>query len=346
MKVRSPQYQTFTSSQIKTNTTDLYKHVFQPLEAAIADNTTTILTALLTMYTNLLHHWTAVLRSSQTIPSHASNTINLLTQHVNSLSLTLLQASDTPSTVVAESTILPFYEQSRVLITDNRLRQYIRIELPSAPLIYTLFFSTSLSTMSRICYILGSYKPIFERAMATRDQRQSGLVDSSSYDGNYVTTYNGYLMDIANCFWRSHGFGSTDKGAHACQLPRATMAALTRWVPAVDRTYSLLSILSLSYSPLLCLQSINRLREIEDAEMEKNAALETRHAGPVNEESLAKLGTSGGISLTFREYRINVLETLSAKGLTGVEVLLKNLLSNLKPVLEARARERGTVSAS
>lgn len=183
--------------------------------------------------------------------------------------------------------------------------------------------------------------------MSTPGQRQSGMIDSLSYDSRYVATYNGYLVDISNCFWRSQGFGSTDEeGAQGCQLPRTTMAALTRWLPSVDRSYSLPSILSLSYSPLLCLQSINRLREIEDAEMETNEALETRHAGPVNDESLARLRTSGGVSLTFKEYRINVLEALNAKGLTGIEVLLKNLLSRLKPALEARARARGTVSAA
>lgn len=303
------------------------------------------------MYTNLLHHWTAVLRSSSTLPGHTNNSIGALIQHANTLSLTLLQASPSPSNVVAESAVLALYEQSHVLITDDRLKQYLRIELPSAPLIYTLFFSGSLATVSRLCYILGSYKRGFEAAMAKRAARQSGngssgMIDALSYDRDYVRSYNGYLTDICNCFWRAKGFSADGDGSHGCLVPRPTVAELTRYVPSLDRSFSLTTILSLSHSPLLCLQSISRLREIEDREMEADETLETRHAGPVTDESLAKLRTSGGVKLSWKEYRLNVLEALSVKGLTGVEEILYNTMSVLKPTLEARARARASLGTT
>ncbi|KAF4338197.1 Centromere I [Fusarium beomiforme] len=144
---------------------ELYKHVFQPLEAATLDNTPDSQLALLSLYKNLLRHWTVVLESSDTVPDHASDTITALVRHVNPLALTLSQTS--PS-VSSRSAILDFYEQNARLVSHEVLKHYIRIELPPSLLIYILFFSSSVAIVSRICAILALYKKGFEMAMLTK----------------------------------------------------------------------------------------------------------------------------------------------------------------------------------
>ena len=80
------------------------------------------------------------------------------------------------------------------------------------------------------------------------------------------------------------------------------------------------------------------VREMEDEAMESDDSIRIRHAGPVTQSSLARLSTSGGMQLTWQDYRINVLETLSAKGLVGVTELLKNTMTVLKTTMESRSK--------
>lgn len=316
----------------------LLQHIFQPLETAVLDDTPVSQVAVLTMYTKLLHHWTTLLESSSQIPEHASATVTGLIRHVNPLALTLLQTS--PG-IATDAAILDFYEQSVRLITDDRMVRHIRIELPSSSLIYTMLFSSSLATVSRLCYILACYKKGFETAMSTKARQGSQGINSLSYDRAYVNLYNGYLMDICNCFWRGKAFSDADANSQGCTLPRPTVDALSAYVAAVDRSFELGSLFSLSLSPLLCLQSIARVREMEDAEIERGGAIRTRHAGPVTQGSLTKLATAGGLRLNWQDYRINVLEALSAKDLVGVAELLKNTMTVLKRAMDGTPRSSG-----
>lgn len=147
--------------------------------------------------------------------------------------------------------------------------------------------------------------------------------------------YNGYLMDICNCLMRMRAFRDDDTNAHGCLIPRATVDALTAYMPSIDNTFVLTSLLSLSYSPVFCLQSIERLREIEDAAWEGNEALETRHAGPATQANLQRLATSGGMNLPWQEYRVQVLKRLQNNSLGGVADLL---ISTMKPIRDAMTR--------
>lgn len=292
------------------------------------------------MYKNLLRHWNILLQASDTVPDHASSTICALIQHVNSLTLTLAQTS---FTVPTHSAILEFYEQAVRLVTDDALKRYIRIELPPAELVYILIFSDSLAVVSRMCNILACYKKGFETAMSTKARNDgSRQIDSMSYKRTYVNLYNGFLMDICNCLWRARAFSDSDTNAQGCLVPRPIIQPLTSYVSSVDKTVTLPSLFGLSYSPILCLQSIQRVRELEDGEMETNESIRTRHEGPVTQGSLTKLATSGGMQLSWQDYRINVLESLSENGLIGIAELLKNTMTVLKNSMETRSKTPGS----
>ncbi|GJN75235.1 Mis6 domain-containing protein [Purpureocillium lilacinum] len=366
---------------------ELYPHIFQPLEAAVQDNSPDTLLALLRLYTNLLHHWVTILHSASPVPAHADAAITALVRHVNTLALTLLQTAGTSggnhnddtndqssrtNSVAIESAILTFYEQTTPLVTHPTLRQYVRIQLPPSTLVYDLFFSASLASVSRLCRILAAYKRGFETAMTTRPagRRDSSardslggpgggaarLIDASTYPKTYVNGYNGFLMDMCNCLWRARAFGLADANSRGCLVAPAVVAALTAYVPAVDRAFSLASLLSLSHAPLLARQSILRVRELEDEALDRGGgggrggdddegSIRARHAGPVTQDSLAKLAAAGGLRLSWQEYRIEVLEALSARGLPGVTELLKNTMTVLKNSMEGRsAVSQGTSS--
>jgi centromere protein I len=241
--------------------------------------------------------------------------------------------------------IIEFYEQAIHLVNDDTLKYYIRIELPPSELIYTFLFSSSVTTMSRLCGILACYKKGFEMAMSTKARNDgSNRIDALSYDRAYVNLYNGYLMDICNCFWRSRAFSDADTNSHGCLMPRPTVFKLTSYVSSVDKTFSLPSLLSLSYSPVLCFQSIRSVRDLEDAAIGSSSAIRTRHAGPVTQNSLSKLAVAGGIQLSWQDYRIEVLRSLAEKNLGGIAELLKNTMTVLKNSMDATPRARAKLS--
>ncbi|OAA66085.1 Mis6 domain-containing protein [Cordyceps fumosorosea ARSEF 2679] len=314
---------------------ELYKHIFQPFEAAVADNKPATQLELLNMYTNLVHHWTSVLRSSKNIPAHASRTITSTVQHAGTLALALLQTGPTLS---SESAILALYEQNLALLTDEALRSRVRIQLPPSALIYLLVLSQSLATVARLCRIMASYKRGFETAMKVRAGAGT-TVDASSYSQDEVNRYNGNLLDIVNLLWRMHAFG-VERGdvEQGCMLPAAARERLGRYAAAADRgVVTLAAALSLSYSPVLCLQSSEALRALEVRRIAADEAVETRHAGPASQESLRRLATSGGIRLGFNGYRASVLEALRAKGMPGVEELLKASMPSAAKAIESWA---------
>ncbi|KAH8179567.1 mis6 domain-containing protein [Sarocladium implicatum] len=310
---------------------ELHEHIFRPLETALSGLAQPVQLQLFDMYSNLLRHWTTVLQIDDSVPDFASGSISLLVSHVNKLALQLAQTSPDVGTACA---ILSFYEQTVRLVTADKLRNYIRIELPNKLLVYILFFSDSLVVMSRVCNVLASLKRGFETAMSTK-RDGSGRIDSRTYDRSYVDLYNGFLMDICNCLWRTRAFGDSPN-AHGCLVPRSTVEALTAYVPKVDKSFSLAMIFGLSHSPVICLQSILRVREAEDEALASGRTIRIRHAGPVTQMSLTKLATGGGLQLGWQDYRIGVLEALTEKDLPGVAELLKNTMTVLKTSMEGR----------
>jgi centromere protein I len=265
-----------------------------------------------------------------------------LIRHVNPLTLSIAQTS---TSVSARSAILDFYEQNSRLVSHETLKHYIRIELPPSHLIYILFFSSSVAIVSRICAILASYKKGFEMAMLTKPKRDgSNRIDSSSYNRVFVSLFNGYLMDMCNCFWRGKAFTDSDPNSQGCLIPRSLVPRLSSYVTSVDKSLTLTSLFSLSYSPLLCLQSTRCIQSLENAEINGETPLRIRHEGPPTQSSLGQLASSGGIRISWQDYRIKVLEELSAKELAGITDLLKNTMTILRKLIDGEGGTRSTAT--
>ncbi|KAJ0387799.1 hypothetical protein COL922a_001634 [Colletotrichum nupharicola] len=276
--------------------------------------------SLLKLYQNLIRRWTFVLRSLDPIPPEAPvSAFYDVMEHAGIIALNLVQA--TPS-VAVHGAVLDLYEQAATSISDPTLQPLLRIANPPAQLIYLLFFSQSLSNVSRLCAVLAVYKKGFETAMSRRQ--------STTYQPSYVNHFNGFLMDVCNCLWRGKAFNDADKNALGCLSARPVTLRLQRYVEDLGMDLALPTLFGFSYSPVLSLQAIDCIREREDRALaEDEDAIATRHGGPVTANSLARLAEARGIRVTWSEYRIQVLHALEGKGLGGIPALMRNTMKVL-----------------
>ena len=282
--------------------------------------------SLLTLYSRLLQFWTASLLSQSPIPAGDEQATRDLITHVGTLALVILQSSLSTSIC---SVVLDFYETAVSLAMQPSLISVIRITTPPAEIVYTLYFTSSLSTVSRLCGILALYKQAFELKRA-----QKSAQPVLSYPMEYLNHFNGFLMDICNCIWRSRAFNISDPNATGCLLSESLNTGLTQYVAGLDTSISLPALFSLSSSPVLCLLAISYLREIEDKEED---TIVIRHGGPVTVESLRQLEKDGGLNMTWADYRLGVLRYLERKGAPGVGELMYNTMKILMPAKQTLA---------
>ncbi|KAI9891437.1 MAG: hypothetical protein M1814_002756 [Vezdaea aestivalis] len=302
-----------------------FQTYFIHIETALLDNTLASKLGILQLYTNLLRHWTTLSLNKKPSTRHGNDDpLSNLVTYVDVLCLTILDSPSDPRSS-AVSHVLTFWETATVGLSHSRPYSPLRITIPSAPLVYALLFTPSLSTLSRLCSILVLYKQAFEAAMATSTPGAQRI----DYPRPYVNQFNGYLMDICNCLWRNRAFNADDVNALGCLAPREILSALRQHADQV--TCPLPTMFSLSHSSVLCAVSIASFRALEDERAEE---IEVRHAGPVTQRSLAALGSEGGIQLSWAAYRLEVLGWLEGRGVGGVSSLMyntmKHLLSNSK----------------
>ncbi|KAM0138697.1 hypothetical protein ACHAP3_003561 [Botrytis cinerea] len=306
----------------KTNrAVDLYQNIFSLVEDAVIDGTHESQLALLRFYTALLSKWNLSLLSEISPSTNYGIDIAALVNHANQLAVAILQQSSSVST---HSNILDFYEANAFLISHPAITSKVRIAIPPPQLVYTLFFSSNLSIISRICNILALYKKSLE--MATASRTGSTVLGNQSYPKEYVNRFNGFLMDICNCLWRSRAFLTEDVNALGCLLPEQTMGVLAAYIGKLEKSLSLNSLFSISSSPATCHLAITYVRELEDQAEDK---IDVRHAGPVTQISLKKLKDDGGLSVSWQDYRLAILSYLERKGFPGAGELMYNTMKHL-----------------
>lgn len=285
---------------------------------------------LLDLYAGLVQHWGALLLLDGENPHHSSASIAQLLEHANQLSLTMLQTSPTEYT---SHKILDFYDRTSFIYSQTNLLRMVQITMPPVPLVYTLQFSPSLATVSRLCSVLTVYKQACAVYMSNAAKKLG-----PAYDKKQVNTFNGFLMDICNSLWRGKAFTKSDAHSRGCMVADEVIVGLEGYVSSLTDSGSsemaLGALFTMSYSPLLCLQAIGHVRTLEEKEDEE-VELQARHAGPVTQKSLAQLGRRGGLELTWQEFRLGVLRHLEDKEWKGIPELMYNTMKNL---LDARSK--------
>lgn len=281
------------------------------------DGTANSQTYLLKFYTLLIRRWTTTMEAAERFDDLPVDSVRDLVEHVNKLTLTLAQNSPTVSTSLR---ILDFYETAAAIYSKQKLLERIEITIPPPLLVYILYFSPSLAVVSRLCGILAAYKRAWEAVMSPSVARQL-----TRREREQVNVFNGFLMDFCNCLWRGRSFSTTDLNAQGCRIPQSVQPVLEKYLRSADSDLSLGMVFGLSHSPILCLQSISYVRELEDADIDVRA----RHAGPVTQASLSQLANRGGLRLPWPEYRSGVLAYLESRGFPGIPELMYNTMKNL-----------------
>jgi centromere protein I len=304
-------------SELLTLWAAVYTQLFASLEHTLLDNTPESQAALLRFYTRLLRRWRVAMREKDDLDTLPKESIHGLVDHVNSLALTLTQTSPSVSTYLA---ILDFYHCCVSLFSQRPILLQVEITIPPALLIYILFFSGSLPIMARLGGVLAEYKRSWEAVMAAPAMRAL-----TERERKQINTFNGFLMDLCNCIWRGRAFGTSDLNAQGCRIPRSLPPVLESYLRGVDSDLALSSAFGLSHSPVLCMQAIAHVRELEDEVDDIRA----RHAGPVTQASLGQLANRGGLQLAWQEYRVGVLQHLEERGFEGVSELMYNTMKNL-----------------
>lgn len=302
--------------------------ILSTLESTLERSTASQL-QLLDLYADLVRHWSALLLSED-IPRHASASVARLLEHANQLCLTLLQTSPTEYT---SHKIIDFYDSTSFIYSQTNLLRMLQITIPPVPLVYTLQFSPSLATVSRLCAVLTVYKQACAVYMSNAAKKLG-----PAYDKKQVNTFNGFLMDICNSLWRGKAFANNDAHSRGCMIADEVITEMEGYVNSLTDSGSsemtLGTLFTMSYSPLLCLQvrgHVRRLEEKEDEEVE----LQARHAGPVTQKSLALLSRKGGLELSWQDFRLGVLRLLEDQEWSGIPELMYSTMKNL---LDARSK--------
>ncbi|TGZ84040.1 Mis6-domain-containing protein [Ascodesmis nigricans] len=310
-----------------TSYDDLSSNYLAPVEHLLLKSDETAAVALLRFYTAFLRNWAIQYAEKSPDTEDLTEETNIIRKFVKHVGQVCLQLQHTlKESAIMIDGILSFYESASSLPWDNSL---FYIELPPDPLVYWFVFVGDAMALSRICGILSSYKTGFDIAIQ-RKSNDINVIETGGYPQSHVTHFNGFLMDICNCLWRSRAFmrqgaepSSQDPAALGCNIPEPVTEQLSQ--AAQSRGEQLRSLFSFSHSPIFGNLAAECFRSLEEAQ-----GVKKRHSGPVTQPSLKALGTMGGVKMSHLEYRIAVLKDLQEKGLMGMGEFMYNTMISLR----------------
>ncbi|KAI9256561.1 Mis6-domain-containing protein [Phascolomyces articulosus] len=231
--------------------------------------------------------------------------------HVDRLSVIgLVMEGDHP---LLQHASLSFFEFVSMISISHDIPEII---IPAAPLIYRSFFSMSGMAVSRICGIIQQYKRAFEE----NDQKIDGWVTRHTQE--YLDNFNTHVMDICCALWRNTALTRSNEA----ELPFSLSPEITNVYDNLCESRGESANLMLSLTHSGCLAGFSE-RFIQEKENEAN--LQVRHEGPVTAQSLQTLSDNGGISISYVDYRVELLDHLQSLGFQGLYDLLYDCMSSL-----------------
>jgi len=299
----------------------LHSMVLRRLEAAVIAGANDPYSTLFDFYTNLASRWLWQVAAEEQSGSRGNEytkpqVLIDLFQHVSRLAMSALATRDT-----ASASIVSFYH-SVSTITRDILRNggnAMPIVVPSPQVVYMLTMSSSLSALSGICSTLTAYKQAFEAE--ARLSRRDTVSDT--------TIFNGYLMDISNLAWRSRGLIATDTNAMGCLYPAGNQKELQQYIQGIDQDYNTAFIFGPSHNPLTSSISRSAFLELERVMSRATGRTSTPHTGPITQRSLAAWTDETSIDVTWKDYRISMLDYLEARGSDGIKDLMYATMKDL-----------------
>lgn len=288
-------------------------------------------TALLELYTSVLRNWTVHLqaRESRRRPPSSQHrkaedpttTWTRLVKDADTLCLSLLESTDPPGSIQVQPAILNFYEvlatSSAITVKNPKAQPGPPIILPSAPIVYHLLFTPSLSVLSRLCSILTAYK----RAL---DHHSS----SSSVPSQAAAQFKSLLSEVSQCIWHDAAFSRSDPTSATYLMPRRIISILEKYSQGEEKSdhnsIPLDSVFSISHSTAL--SALNFAFFFQHVLPPSEHMIDPRrHAtAPATRETLAALQQKkkkqqqGGLDLSWDDYRRRFLTWLEQeRGVVG-----------------------------
>jgi len=268
---------------------------------------------LFDFYAILAQRWEIVIANSS---MHKKSYVDLV-QHVSILAQSAIASKQSG----ASAAIVGFYERIADCTSESISsgKAYVPLCLPPPVLLYTLVMSSSLSILSRICAVLVTYKQALEKQMKS----------AAVYHTDSTKTINGYLMDCCNLLWRSRALTYSDANSMGCLCPDDVSLELQSYLSTLNRDYAVAKSFDFSHSSLTSSLARAALDAFEaEAETEVGETL-PRHAGPVTQQSLVLIRNEGGITMSWKEYRLGVLTWLEARGIDGIKKLMFATMKDL-----------------
>ncbi|KAH9882910.1 hypothetical protein J1614_000276 [Plenodomus biglobosus] len=312
-----------------TSFDDAYSVYIAPLEQALSNHSIATFAKVIDFYTNLLQHQVSLILGQRAQSEDAvQQVIKGLTSHVATLSTSVLLSTPHILRSPLTSSILSFYELlSSSSHSKSNARPPIPITLPPAHLIYLVAQDDSLTTMSRICGILGAYKNAF-------DAHPKPV--SRYYSEQMTSTFNTCLRDIYNLLWVSKALIAVEGKSVGLYCTPELRLQLHDYLRTMDRSYAIDSAFGLSNNAWTSSLSSVAWRVLEKREIEqqgRDANSITYNIGPINKASLDRLRDGGGVKVEWdgpSGYKVHVLRWLDERGLGGIKDLMFAIATNLR----------------
>ena len=291
----------------------LHQGMLQTLERSILGGAEAPFDALFGFYASLLQRW---MNTSSTGDRRMIESISEMTRHVAILAELALAAGQP-----THAAILGFYERMTDLVTEQISlgRQSMPPILPPRSLTYSLATTSSLADFSRLCALLVTYKRCFEK----QDPRMS------RGQGDATVLLNGYLMDICNLIWRSRALNTTDPNAHGLMCVDQVTSGLQTYLSKVERDYSVHTLFDFSHGVLSAAMAQDAYMTLEGEAQKATADDLPLHAGPVTQRSLTVLEKEGGLKLSWKQYRVGLLDYFESQGFDGMKKLMFATMKDL-----------------
>jgi centromere protein I len=295
----------------------LHRSVLSTLETSIFGGAETPCDILFDFYGRLAQRWMNTVQNDDNATHRATQAIFDLIEHVSCLAESALASPHS-----SHSAIIGFYERLTDLAVEQitTKKQLILPILPPRGLTYTIATTSSLGNFSRLCALLVTYKRCFEK-------QEAGVL--RSHQANATDLLNGYLMDVCNMIWRSRALNTTDANAAGLTCPDKVTNGLQSYLTKVDRDYSVHTLFDFSHNALSATIAQDGFASIEEETQKRGSEEFSLHAGPVTQRSLAVLEKDGGVSLSWKQYRVEMLVWLESHGFDGMKRLLFATIKDL-----------------
>ncbi|CAO2648421.1 Nn.00g076880.m01.CDS01 [Neocucurbitaria sp. VM-36] len=302
----------------------VYSTYLSPTEQALAGYGLPAHARLIDFYSSLFQHQASAAISRNDRPSSMTHrALNDLTSHIAALCTSLLLSLPSDSGASLTSSILTFYE----LLSTSSKPHIIPIILPPMHLVYLLSQSSSPTTLSRICGIIGAYKAAF-------DQHPKPVKDY--YPASVTDALNFCLRDLYNLLWVARALNAVEQKSVGLYCHPSLRADLKDYLTGLDREYAIGSAFGLSNNAWLASMAAAAWRAVEESEIEREGYDRNSiryHQGPVSQRSLEVLKRKGGVGVEWdgaMGYKVFVLDWLAERGLGGIRQLMFATVTDLK----------------